>query len=57
MNKIILAFAAITIGSAIIVATVAATHVIWYFAIFSAMIGFLVTLALTAAVHGLKLLG
>jgi hypothetical protein len=57
MNKIILAFAAITLVSAIIVVTVAATHVIWYFAIFSAMIGFLVTLALTAAAHADKLIG
>ena len=56
MNKIILAFAAIAIASCLTVFMVGASHMIWYFAIFIAMISILTLLALIAAVHGPKLM-
>ena len=56
MNKIILAFATIAIAASLTVFLVGASHTIWYFAIFVAMISILTVLALVAALHGDKLI-
>lgn len=56
MNKIILVFAAVALGSMLIVTFAGAGDMYCYFAIFIAMISSLVALALVAAVHGPKLM-
>ena len=57
MNKIILAFATTAIASSLTVYMVGASHTIWYFAIFVAMISILTVLALVAAAHADRLIG
>lgn len=57
VNKIILAFATTAIASSLTVYMVGASHTIWYFAIFVAMISILTVLALVAAAHADRLIG
>jgi hypothetical protein len=57
LNKLILAVAAITLASILLVVTGTATHIWWNFAIFAALISALTLftlLALVAAARGLR---